>query len=117
MKELRKLLFWASVGLLAMLLVFVFASCKSPQPTLSVNREVKDNTEEQVSKVSTDSLTASISKDVKRLYDKVSDLEIESKKQNGPLLIQQVGNSRLKPLKQPLAIRSMKRNRLIKVLR
>ena len=55
MKELRKLLFWASVGLLAMLLVFVFASCKSPQPTLSVNREVKDNTEEQVSKVSTDS--------------------------------------------------------------
>ena len=44
MKELRKLLFWASVGLLAMLLVFVFASCKSPQPTLSVNREVKDNT-------------------------------------------------------------------------
>lgn len=80
MKELRNLLFWASVGLLAMLLVFVFASCKSPQPTLSVNREVKDNTEEQVSKVSTDSLTASISKDVKRLYDKVSDLEIESKK-------------------------------------
>lgn len=80
MKELRNLLFWASVGLLAMLLVFVFASCKSPQPTLSVNREVKDNTEEQVSKVSTDSLTASISRDVKRLYDKVSDLEIESKK-------------------------------------
>lgn len=43
MKELRNLLFWASVGLLAMLLVFVFASCRTRTVYVPVETKVLDS--------------------------------------------------------------------------
>lgn len=55
-------------------------SCKSPKPALSTDKDVQESANDSYAGSNKDSIAMSISKDVKRLYDKVNDLEVESKK-------------------------------------